>query len=345
MPATRTRRSTRTSTRKKPAAKSAPRMIYAFGKTKTDGNATQKELLGGKGANLAEMTSIGLPVPPGFTITTSTCKAYSDRGNRLPDGLMDQVKTAVRRLERETGKKFGSTSDPLLVSVRSGAAVSMPGMMETVLNLGLNDASVEGLAELTGNRRFAFDAYRRLINMFGSVVFEIDHHHFEAEFDAVKKKCGVSEDTEVPVGGLEDLCARYEKVFRKHARIDFPQDPYEQLQHSIEAVFRSWSSGKAIAYRQINEIAGLAGTAVNVQTMVFGNMGDDSGTGVAFTRDPSTGKNEFYGEFLINAQGEDVVAGIRTPQPVKQMTKWNKSVFNQLMKIRGTLEKHYRDVQ
>ncbi|MDP6986438.1 MAG: pyruvate, phosphate dikinase [Phycisphaerales bacterium] len=338
MPATKTRRPVKKKTR-------APRMIYAFGRTKTDGDATQKNLLGGKGANLAEMTSIGLPVPPGFTITTSTCKAYNDRGNRLPDGLMSQVKTAVRRLERETGKQFGSTSDPLLVSVRSGAAESMPGMMETVLNLGLNDASVEGLAKLTGNRRFAFDAYRRLINMFGSVVFEIDHHHFEAEFDAVKKKCGVTEDTDVPVGGLEDLCTRYEKVFRKHAKIDFPQDPYEQLQHSIEAVFRSWSSGKAIAYRQINEITGLAGTAVNVQTMVFGNMGTDSGTGVAFTRDPSTGKNEFYGEFLINAQGEDVVAGIRTPQQVKQMPKWNKSVFDQLMKIRSKLEKHFREVQ
>ncbi len=339
MPATKTRRP---SVKKKPRA---PRMIYAFGRTKTDGDASKKLLLGGKGANLAEMTSIGLPVPPGFTITTETCAAYNKRGNHLPDGLMSQVKTAVRRLEQETGKNFGSTSDPLLVSVRSGAAVSMPGMMETVLNLGLNDASVEGLAELTGNRRFAFDAYRRLINMFGSVVFDIGHHHFESEFDAVKKKYGVKEDTDVPVDGLEDLCRRYEKVFRKHAKIDFPQDPYDQLQHSIEAVFHSWSSGKAIAYRKINEISGLSGTAVNVQTMVFGNMGDDSGTGVAFTRDPSTGKNEFYGEFLINAQGEDVVAGIRTPQPVKQMTKWNKSVFDQLMKVRSKLEKHYRDVQ
>ena len=322
-----------------------PRMIYAFGRTKTDGNASQKALLGGKGANLAEMTSIGIPVPPGFTITTSTCAAYNSRGNRLPDGLMDQVKTAIRRLEKETGKRFGSTSDPLLVSVRSGAAVSMPGMMETVLNLGLNDRSVEGLAELTNNRRFAFDAYRRLINMFGSVVFEIDHHHFEAEFNAVKKKFGVKDDTDVPVGGLEDLCERYKKVFRRFAKISFPQDPYQQLQHAIEAVFGSWSSGKAIAYRQINEITGLDGTAVNVQTMVFGNMGNDSGTGVAFTRDPSTGKNEFYGEFLVNAQGEDVVAGIRTAPPIREMRKWNKAVFEQLMKIRTKLERHYRDVQ
>ena len=347
MPATKPRRSTRSkpSTKKKAPRRSEKQMIYAFGLTKTDGNATMKTLLGGKGANLAEMTSIGLPVPPGFTITTTTCAAYNSRGNRLPDALMSQVKVAVGRLQRETGKKFGSTSDPLLVSVRSGAAVSMPGMMETVLNLGLNDKSVEGLATLTGNRRFAFDAYRRLINMFGSVVFEIDHHHFEAEFSAVKKKCRVKEDTDVPASGLEDLCVRYKKVFKKFAKMDFPQDPYKQLQHSIEAVFGSWSSGKAISYRQINEITGLDGTAVNVQTMVFGNMGEDSGTGVAFTRDPSTGKNEFYGEFLINAQGEDVVAGIRTAPPIREMRKWNKPVFDQLMKIRSKLEKHYRDIQ
>lgn len=338
MPATKSRRQTA-------KKKTAPRMTYAFGRTKTDGDATQKMLLGGKGANLAEMTSIGIPVPPGFTITTTTCAAYSERGNRLPDGLMSQVKTAVARLERETGKSFGSITDPLLVSVRSGAAVSMPGMMETVLNLGLNDKSVEGLAELTGNRRFAFDAYRRLINMFGSVVFEIDHHLFESEFTAVKKKCRVADDTDVPVGGLEELCDRYKKVFKKFAKMNFPQDPYKQLQHSIEAVFGSWSSGKAISYRKINEITGLNGTAVNVQTMVFGNMGDDSGTGVAFTRDPSTGKNEFYGEFLINAQGEDVVAGIRTAPPIREMRKWNKPVFDQLMKIRSKLEKHYRDIQ
>jgi len=336
---------TATRRRKKTSTTRATRMIYAFGRSKTDGNASYKTLLGGKGANLAEMTSIGLPVPPGFTITTETCKQYNDRGNRLPDGLMDQVKTAVRRLERETGKMFGSTKDPLLVSVRSGAAVSMPGMMETVLNLGLNDVSVRGLAKQTGNPRFAYDAYRRLINMFGSVVFDIDHHHFEAEFNKVKKACKVTEDTDVPTEGLEDLCRRYEKVFKKYAKIAFPQDPYKQLQHAIEAVFRSWSSDKAIAYRSINEIIGLSGTAVNVQTMVFGNMGDDSGTGVAFTRDPSTGKNEFYGEFLVNAQGEDVVAGIRTPRPVNEMRKWNKAVFEQLMKVRSKLEKHYRDVQ
>ena len=323
----------------------APKMIYSFGKTKTEGHASQRELLGGKGANLAEMTSIGLPVPPGFTITTNTCEAFNSGGGRLPSGLMAGVKTAVARLERETGKKFGSKSNPLLVSVRSGAAVSMPGMMDTILNLGLNDEAVDGMAALTGNERFALDAYRRLINMFGDVVMGVDHHHFEAEFDAIKKKYKVTEDTDVPAEGLRKLCDRYKAVYKKHVGKPFPQDPYRQLQAAIEAVFRSWNAPKAISYRRINEIAGLTGTAVNVQTMVFGNMGDDSGTGVAFTRDPSTGKNEFYGEFLINAQGEDVVAGIRTPEPVIGMKKWNASVHKQLLAIRTKLEKHYRDVQ
>ncbi|MDG2423669.1 MAG: pyruvate, phosphate dikinase [Phycisphaerales bacterium] len=340
-----------TTTRKRPAKKTtrkstrASRMIYAFGKTKTDGHASQKELLGGKGANLAEMTSIGLPVPPGFTITTSTCEAFNSGGGKLPAGLMAQVKTAVGRLEKETGKQFGSSTNPLLVSVRSGAAVSMPGMMDTILNLGLTDKAVDGLAELTGNERFAWDAYRRLINMFGDVVMGVDHHHFEAEFDAIKKKYKVTEDTDVPAKGLQKLCDRYKAVYKKHVGKAFPQDPYKQLQAAIEAVFRSWNAPKAISYRRINEIAGLKGTAVNVQTMVFGNMGDDSGTGVAFTRDPSTGKNEFYGEFLVNAQGEDVVAGIRTPEPVSGMKKWNADVHRQLLVIRKRLENHYRDVQ
>ncbi|MEE2908528.1 MAG: pyruvate, phosphate dikinase [Planctomycetota bacterium] len=320
-------------------------MIFAFGKTRTDGHASQKELLGGKGANLAEMTSIGLPVPPGFTITTSTCEAFNAAGGRLPTGLMTQVKTAIGRLEKETGKRFGSRTNPLLVSVRSGAAVSMPGMMDTILNLGLTDEAVDGLAALTGNERFAWDAYRRLINMFGDVVMGVDHHYFEAEFDAIKKKYKVTEDTDVPAKGLRKLCDRYKAVYKKHVGKVFPQDPYKQLQAAIEAVFRSWNAPKAISYRRINEIAGLMGTAVNVQTMVFGNMGDDSGTGVAFTRDPATGKNQFYGEFLVNAQGEDVVAGIRTPQPVAGMKKWNADVHRQLLTIRKKLEKHYRDVQ
>ncbi|MBG79955.1 MAG: pyruvate, phosphate dikinase [Phycisphaerae bacterium] len=351
MPATKTRKrssrkhSTRTGSASRRSGARKPKMIYAFGRTKTDGRASQKELIGGKGANLAEMTSIGLPVPPGFTITTETCGAFDAAGGKLPKGLMDDVRTAVRRLERETGKTFGSDSNPLLVSVRSGAAVSMPGMMDTILNLGLTDAAVEGLSSLTGNERFAWDAYRRLINMFGDVVMGVDHHHFEAEFGKVKKKYKVTEDTDVPAEGLRLLCDRYKAVYKKHVGKAFPQDPYRQLQAAIEAVFRSWRAPKAISYRQINEITGLIGTAVNVQTMVFGNMGDDSGTGVAFTRDPSTGKNDFYGEFLVNAQGEDVVAGIRTPRPVAEMKKWNADVFKQLMKIRGVLEKHYRDVQ
>ena len=336
---------TRTRTKSKRTSGRKARMIYGFAPERTDGRAGQRELLGGKGANLADMTSIGLPVPPGFTITTETCAAYSKGGNRMPSGLMKEVETHVKRLEKFTGKSFGSKTNPLLVSVRSGAAVSMPGMMDTVLNLGLTDAAVEGLAELTGNERFAWDAYRRLINMFGDVVMDVDHHHFEAAFSKIKKKYKVTEDTDVPAEGLRELCSAYKAVYRKHVGKAFPQDPMKQLQHAIEAVFRSWNAPKAISYRKINEITGLQGTAVNVQTMVFGNMGDDSGTGVAFTRDPSTGKNQFYGEFLINAQGEDVVAGIRTPKPVSQMKKWDGKAFASLMKIRTILEKHYRDVQ
>ena len=321
-------------------------MVYYFGAAKTEGRGKSKSLLGGKGVNLAEMTAIGLPVPPGFTITTDACAVYNSGTKRvLPAGLMDQVRKNVAALERETGKRFGSTSNPLLVSVRSGAAVSMPGMMDTVLNLGLNDEAVEGLVALTGNARFAWDAYRRLINMFGDVVMGVDHHHFEAAFDAIKKKYGVTDDTDVSAEGLKELCTAYKKVYKKHVGSGFPQGPERQLELSIEAVFRSWNADRAITYRQINEITGLAGTAVNVQTMVFGNMGDDSGTGVAFTRDPSTGENTFYGEFLINAQGEDVVAGIRTPQPLKNMAKWDAKVAKQLEGVRRKLEKHYRDMQ
>ena len=328
------------------AAKRAPKMVYYFGATKTEGKAAQKALLGGKGANLADMTSIGLPVPAGFTITTETCAAYYARArHRFPDGLLDQVMRNVRILEKETGKSFGSDSNPLLVSVRSGAAVSMPGMMDTVLNLGLTDKSVVGLAKLTGNERFAWDAYRRLINMFGDVVMGVDHHQFEAAFDKIKKKLGVELDTDVPAEGLQELCEAYKKVYKKSVGQAFPQDPAKQLALSIEAVFKSWNADRAIRYREINEIAGLEGTAVNVQAMVFGNMGDDSGTGVAFTRDPSTGVNRFYGEFLINAQGEDVVAGIRTPRPLSEMKKWDKKASRELDRVRLQLEKHYRDMQ
>ena len=340
------KKTTKKSTTKKVARKRviAGKMVYAFGK-KTEGDGSMKTLLGGKGANLAEMTSIGLPVPPGFTITTDTCAAYYKNKKRLPKGLMDDVKKQMTLLEKQRGKKFGDDKNPLLVSVRSGAAVSMPGMMDTILNLGLNDKAVKGLAEATGNERFAYDAYRRLINMFGDVVMGVHHDHFEHAFDAIKSKYGVKNDTQVPTEGLKELCESYKSVYKEHVGAGFPQNPMKQLQHAIEAVFGSWNADKAISYRRIEGMTGLNGTAVNVQTMAFGNMGDDCGTGVAFTRNPSTGENKFYGEFLINAQGEDVVAGIRTPQPVAEMPKWNKAVHKQLLSIKGILEDHYADMQ
>ncbi|MCM2369193.1 pyruvate, phosphate dikinase [Aporhodopirellula aestuarii] len=329
----------------------AAKMVYYFGKKKTEGKGHPKALLGGKGLNLAEMTSIGLPVPPGFTITTEVCGDYYKSGKQLPAGLMDEVHEAVKTLEDELGKKFGDNDNPLLVSVRSGAAVSMPGMMNTILNLGLNDAAAEGLAKATKNERFAYDAYRRLINMYGDVVMGLPHHSFEEAFDKIKKKYKVTEDTDVPAEGLRELCDAYKAVYKKDAGEDFPQDPIKQLQLAIEAVFGSWNADRAISYRRIeaakgnSEIANLIGTAVNVQAMVYGNMGDDSGTGVGFTRDPNTGQNKFYGEFLINAQGEDVVAGIRTPQPVAEMGKWDKAAHKELMEIKKTLETHYKEMQ
>ena len=321
------------------------RMIYYFGKTRTDGKGVSKDLLGGKGSNLAEMTSIGLPVPPGFTITTEVCDRYYKSKNKLPTDLMPQVQKNVLILEKELEKKFGDDQNPLLVSVRSGAAVSMPGMMNTILNLGLTDKSVLGLANATQNERFAYDAYRRLINMFGDVVSGVAHEHFEAAFNRIKRKYGVRQDTEVPAEGMIELCDAYQSVYRKHVRRSFPQDPFQQLELAIEAVFSSWNTSRAVRYREVENIRGLLGTAVNVQSMVYGNMGEDSGTGVAFTRDPSTGKNKFYGEFLINAQGEDVVAGIRTPQPVAEMPKWNAKIHRQLLQIKKTLENHYHDMQ
>jgi pyruvate,orthophosphate dikinase len=335
------------------AKRSAGKMVYYFGKTKCDGKGKSKNLLGGKGTNLAEMTKIGLPVPPGMTITTEVCDGYYKEGGRLPKGLMEEVHKGVQTLEKELGKKFGDEKNPLLVSVRSGAAVSMPGMMDTILNLGLTDVAVAGLAAATGNERFAYDAYRRLINMFGDVVMELHHEHFEAEFDKIKKKYKVKEDTDVPAKGLIELCDAYKKVYKKHTKSDFPQDPFKQLALAIEAVFKSWMTFRAIRYREVEGIRGLLGTAVNVQSMVYGNMGEDSGTGVAFTRDPSTGQNKFYGEFLVNAQGEDVVAGIRTPQPVAEMPDWKtdampnigKKVHKQLLDIKKILENHYRDMQ
>ena len=321
------------------------KMVYYFGKKKTEGKGKSKILLGGKGTNLAEMTSIGLPVPPGFTITTEVCDAYYKSGEKLPSGLMDQVNKAVALLEKELGKKFGDDANPLLVSVRSGAAVSMPGMMNTILNLGLNDKATMGLAKATKNERFAYDAYRRLINMFGDVVMGMDHHVFEAAFTKVKKKYKVTDDTEVPAEGLKQLCEDYKAVYKKHTGQAFPQSPLKQLELSIMAVFGSWNTSRAVRYREIEGIRGLLGTAVNVQSMVYGNMGDDSGTGVAFTRNPNTGENKFFGEFLINAQGEDVVAGIRTPQPVAEMTKWNRAVYKELLAIKKVLEDHYCEMQ
>ncbi|MDB4476723.1 pyruvate, phosphate dikinase [Rhodopirellula sp.] len=321
------------------------KMVYYFGKKKTEGKGKSKILLGGKGTNLAEMTSIGLPVPPGFTITTEVCDSFYKSGEKLPSGLMDQVNKAVVLLEKELGKKFGDDANPLLVSVRSGAAVSMPGMMNTILNLGLNDSATKGLAKATKNERFAYDAYRRLINMFGDVVMGMDHHVFETAFNKVKKKYKVTDDTEVPAEGLKQLCEDYKAVYKKHTGQAFPQSPLKQLELSIMAVFGSWNTARAVRYREIEGIRGLRGTAVNVQSMVYGNMGDDSGTGVAFTRNPNTGENKFFGEFLINAQGEDVVAGIRTPQPVAEMTKWNRAVYKELLAIKKVLEDHYCEMQ
>jgi len=321
------------------------RLLHYFGKTRTDGDGSMKDLLGGKGANLAEMSRIGLPVPPGFTISTDTCAKYHEAGEKLPSGLMDAVEKHVRTLEKETKKRFGDDENPLLVSVRSGAAVSMPGMMDTVLNLGLNDESVQGLAKRTGTDRFAWDAYRRLINMYGDVVMGVEHERFEEAFEKIKQRHDAKLDTDVPAEGMRDLCEAYKEVYRDSVGSPFPQDPLEQLRLAIEAVFKSWNIPRAKRYRQLNQITGLKGTAVNVQTMVFGNMGDDCGTGVAFTRNPSTGEDEFYGEFLVNAQGEDVVAGIRTPRPVAELKEWNPEVYDQLLEVKDTLETHYKDMQ
>ena len=324
----------------------ASKMVYYFGKTKTEGRGKgQSNCLGGKGLNLAEMTSIGLPVPPGFTITTDVCDQYYKAGEKLPKGLMDEVNKAVKTMERELKKKFGDESNPLLVSVRSGAAVSMPGMMNTILNLGLTDQATAGLAKATKNERFAYDAYRRLINMFGDVVMGMDHHQFEKAFDKIKKKYKVTDDTDVPAEGLKQLCEEYKNVYKKHTGEEFPQDPVKQLEHAIRAVFGSWNTARAVKYREIENIRGLLGTAVNVQSMVYGNMGDDCGTGVAFTRNPNTGENKFFGEFLVNAQGEDVVAGIRTPQQVADMPKWNRKIYKELLEVKKILENHYAEMQ
>ena len=312
-----------------------------------ESRATKESIyvLGNKGAQLAEMTNIGLPVPPGFTINTEACLEYLSKGNKLPEGLMDQVKEKLAVVEGNLGKKFSDDKDPLLFSVRSGSYVSMPGMMDTVLNLGLNDESVEGFAKKTGSERGAWDSYRRLVNMFGDVVMGVEHSKFEEQLEEVKKKKGVKLDTDLEASDLKEVVKRYKKVVKDETGEEFPQEPWMQLQKGIEAVFSSWNVKRAVDYRRINKLKDDAGTAVNVQAMVFGNMGDDCGTGVGFTRNPATGEKEHYGEWLINAQGEDVVAGIRTPKPIDEMKDVLPEAYEELIKVYDVLEKHYKDMQ
>ena len=319
--------------------------VYFFGAGKAEGDGTWRDLLGGKGAGLAEMTKIGLPVPAGFTISTEACDYFYKHGKKYPPELQRQVANNVAKLERTTKKKLGDPKNPLLVSVRSGSARSMPGMMETILNLGLNDRSVAGLAAATRNERFAYDAYRRFVQMYSTVVMEMSKEDLEHRLRAMKERVGVKEDTAVPASGWKELVAEYKSLFREKTGKDFPDDPIDQLWGAIGAVFGSWMAEKAVTYRRVEKITGLLGTAVNVVQMVFGNTGDNSGTGVCFTRDPSTGEKIFYGDYLVNAQGEDVVAGIRTPVPLREMAKTMPKVYTQLEKVRVRLEKHYRDMQ
>ncbi|SLM19609.1 Pyruvate, phosphate dikinase [uncultured spirochete] len=331
------------------------KFVYSFGAGVAEGNGSMKELLGGKGAGLHEMTKIGLPVPAGFTITTEVCDLYFKHEKKWPEGLEKEIQRHLKQLEKTTKKTLGDPRDPLLVSVRSGAPVSMPGMMETILNLGLTDASVEGLAAKTGNRRFALDAYRRFIMMYGSTAMGIDREEFDKAFDGVKEKrtrvrLHVSagqkvNDTDVNEEELDELIGVFKKIYREHIKTDFPQDPWEQLKGAIDAVFNSWMAEKAVTYRKVEKLVGVKGTAVNVVQMVFGNKGETSGTGVCFTRDPNSGDNVFYGDYLINAQGEDVVAGIRTPIKLAELEKRDPKVFKQLVSIRKKLETHYRDMQ
>ncbi|NLZ53591.1 MAG: pyruvate, phosphate dikinase [Thermoanaerobacteraceae bacterium] len=315
--------------------------VYSF----HEGNATMRSLLGGKGANLAEMVKIGLPVPMGFTVTTEACLNYYDEGEKISEDMLSQIFEALENLEKEMGKKLGDIQDPLLVSVRSGAVISMPGMMDTILNLGLNDESVKGLAAKTDNERFAYDSYRRFIQMFGNVVMEVEHDLFEAIIESVKQKKNITLDTEMDAEGWKEVILLYEEKIKEVTGREFPQDPKEQLLMAVEAVFKSWNNQRAKVYRRINKISDDLGTAVNVQTMVFGNKGDDSGTGVAFTRNPSTGENKVYGEFLMNAQGEDVVAGIRTPQSIDQLKNVMPDVYKQFADVCTLLENHYKDMQ
>src|SRR6516225_9499052 len=316
-----------------------PKLVYDF----TEGNKDLKDLLGGKGANLAEMTRLGLPVPPGFTITTEACRYYLEQGG-LPAGLADEVSGHLHELESAMGRRLGDPADPLLVSVRSGAKFSMPGMMETVLNIGLSDESVQGLAKQAGNERFAWDSYRRLLQMFGKTVLDIDGEHFEHAIDDAKKAKGVRNDLDLDAGDLQNLVETFKGIIKTQTGHDFPQEPREQMDLAIKAVFNSWNAPRAILYRRQERIPTDLGTAVNVVTMVFGNLGLDSGTGVAFTRDPGTGAQGVYGDYLQNAQGEDVVAGIRNTVPLQDLETIDKASYDQLMQIMRTLENHYRDL-
>jgi len=325
--------------------KSSKKLVYFFGNKKAEGRASMKELLGGKGANLAEMTSIGIPVPAGFTLTTEVCDLYYKNNKKWPAGLEEQVMANVAKLEKAMGTGLGDRHNPLLVSIRSGAAASMPGMMDTVLNLGLNTDTVQGIIIKTENERFAWDSYRRFIQMFGDVVLEVEHHKFEKILEAKKEEMNVQLDTDLNANDIKDVAKQYLKLVKRETGKEFPQNPKDQLRKAINAVFNSWNNPRAIRYRQLNDIRGLVGTAVNVQAMVFGNMGDTSGTGVCFTRDPSTGENYFYGEYLMNAQGEDVVAGIRTPQPIATLKKQMPGIYKELVGYKDKLERHYNDMQ
>jgi pyruvate,orthophosphate dikinase len=328
--------------------------IYSFGAGQSEGNAGMRNLLGGKGANLAEMANIGLPVPPGFTITTEVCTAFYENGRKYPGELESQLEAAMAQIENAMGLRFGDAEAPLLVSVRSGARVSMPGMMDTVLNLGLNDTTVEGLVRSSGDARFAWDSYRRFIQMYGSVVLGVSHHRFEDLLEQTKRAVSKEDDTDLTADEWKEVVKGYKQIVEKETGSAFPETPKDQLWGAIGAVFGSWMNPRANTYRKLHDIPASWGTAVNVQSMVFGNMGNDCATGVCFTRDPSTGENIFYGEYLINAQGEDVVAGIRTPQPMAEcrsgegqisMEKALPAAYQELLKVRDLLERHYRDMQ
>lgn len=315
--------------------------VYMF----KEGNAGMRELLGGKGANLAEMTNLGMPIPQGFTISTEACTDYYKQGKQISKEIQDQIYADLAELEKINGKTFGDNNDPLLVSVRSGARASMPGMMDTILNLGLNDVAVEGFAKKTNNPRFAYDSYRRFIQMFSDVVMEVPKSFFEKIIDEVKAAKGVKFDIDLDVNDMKELVKRFKAVYKENKGEDFPQEPRTQLMEAVKAVFRSWDNPRAIVYRRMNDIPGDWGTAVNVQTMVFGNMGNTSGTGVAFTRNPATGEKGIFGEYLIDAQGEDVVAGVRTPQPITQLQNDLPECYKEFMTLAMNLENHYKDMQ